>query len=139
MSTLTINVKIWMALSRRAGVAAGSLSPAIPVYGPEVVEPAGECISIKNIIGEPERLDISGRIHRREGVFQLIYQRPVAKMSYENALETAGKIASHFTPIESLSFSGVCIEIDSEPTVHEGFRERGLWLTPIRVHWSTVN
>lgn len=137
MANPTTEVAIWLALKAR--VKSFATSPALPVFWPgETAAPTGAHVEVMNIVAPPERVLLKAGPHDRRGTLQLMLKHPLAALQYEVTQELAGKIAEHFPCDLMMRFGSACVRVIAAPEVHEGFRDEGWWVTPVRVRWQSL-
>lgn len=128
-------MKIWMALRSVLAAEVGSIAKVEGITQ-QGANP-GTYITVLNSPAPPSRMLLkAGQRHIRTGIMTLVYVAPIGE-TREFYADKAHQMANCFPEGRKINYSGVCVEIQNEPHVQEGYRDGGDWRVPITVNWRT--
>lgn len=141
MVALTPEARIFQAFMKRI---VAFNSGGWPVVAPNVAYPpdgASKAPSYLIVTHSPNRLrreDINpAGQHTHRGIFQVALLTPLG-VSEDAAIEMAGKIAVHFSPVVQLVEGTTRVRITQHPQVVGGYRDNDRWRTPVNIEYETI-
>ena len=133
----TIETQIWLALKSHIETIPLSLPFAWPAEKFTAVSDG--YIRVGTVTAAPSRVMIpDGHKYTRTGFLMLTLVMP---MNQKTAVftELAGQIAAHFNDSVKMRYGSVCVSIESNPQVMDGYMDGGYWNIPIRIAWRTFS
>lgn len=129
----TIETQIWLALKNR--IQTNPLSLPITWPAEKFTAPAGGYIRAGTVTAAPNRVMIpDGHKYTRTGFLMLTLVMP---MNQKTAVftELAGQLAAHFNDTVKMRYGSLCVSIESNPQVMDGYMDGGYWSIPVRIPW----
>lgn len=131
-----VNTKIYKAFQERVkglGWSIKILWPASSEKPPTTLP----YVAISRLTLEPTQVLIDkDRPRLRTGTFFLNYAHPLGPPE-EFFIEEASKLAAQVVNPDCLHFQDVCVTVDKQPHIQDGYRDEGLWRTPVAIKWRT--
>lgn len=114
-----------------------ALNPQLPTAfeNVEFAPPATTYQRVNHLINTPRDLAITLDLLEWRGILQVMVCAPLGKGRGE-AQARSQAIADHFAPPQTLSGSGVRIDLLKTPAVASGFKSDDRWCVPVSISWS---
>lgn len=90
---------------------------------------------VDHLINTPRDLAITLDITQWRGVFQVLVCAPLGN-GRGTAQARAQAIADHFAPPQTLTGTGVRVEVLATPAVAQGFKSDDRWIVPVSINWT---
>lgn len=88
-----------------------------------------------HLINDPRDLAITLDLLEWRGIFQVMVCAPLGK-GRGDAQARAQAIADHFAPAQTLTGTGVRVELLKTPAIASGFKADERWCVPVSITWS---
>lgn len=88
-----------------------------------------------HLINTPRDLAITLDITQWRGIFQVLVCAPLGN-GRGAAQSRAQAIADHFTPPQTLTGTGVRLELLATPAIGQGFKSDDRWIVPVSISWT---
>lgn len=89
----------------------------------------------EHLINVPRDLALTADVTEWRGIFQVTVSAPLGAGRGE-AQTRAQAIADHFAPPQSLTYTGLRVDILKTPAVGSGYKGQAAWCVPVSIGWS---
>lgn len=140
MSTPKTETKIWLAIKSRIDTLLPGYAKAWPYQTFTPPSQSGKLLPylrIGRVSATPARQFVAdGKPYLRTGFIVITLVHPLGqKQSYYD--ELAGTISEHFSDSTDMRYQDICVSVNSDPHITEGFEENGYIQIPVRIPWQT--